>query len=258
MPTRLPPGFLARPFAHRGLHDSAEGRVENSPSAFAAAIAAGYAIELDVQLSADGVAVVFHDPTLDRLTGEVGRVAGRSSGDLARIPLGATSDAIPTLADTLTQIGGRVPLLIELKDQTGDLGPSDGRLEAAVADGLRSYEGPVAVMSFNPSMVERLTDLAPKVPRGLTTDTFSPEAWRAVPPPRLERLRQIDTEGVGAAFVSHDHRDLSAPRIAALRAAGVPILTWTVRSPEAAAAALRVAHAITFEGYRPEQPSRPG
>lgn len=254
----LAPGFLSRPFAHRGLHDRSAGRTENSASAFDAAIAAGYAIELDVQLTADGRAVVFHDATLNRLTRQVGPVAGRSAAELSSIALSGSSDTIPHLAATLRQVAGRVPLLIELKDQSGDLGTTNGRLEAAVAADLAAYAGPVAVMSFNPAMVARLASLAPEVPRGLTTDAFADASWPQVPPDRLAWLRRVDPAFAGAVFVSHDHRDLSSTRIAALRAAGVPILTWTIRSPAEEAAALRVAQAITFEGYLPHTATAPG
>ena len=254
-PTPLPVSFLARPFAHRGLHDRAAGRIENSATAFAAAIDAGYGIELDLQLSADGRAVVFHDATLDRLTDATGPVARRTADDLGRIPLRipmhGSADTIPTFAAVLAQVAGRVPLLVELKDQTGDLGPSDGRLEAAAARDLQDYRGPVALMSFNPTMVAAAQRLAPAVPRGLTTDAFAPSSWRGVPPARLDGLRRIDTDAVRAAFVSHDCRDLGAPRVAELRRHGLPVLTWTIRSAGQAAAALRVARAITFEGYLP-------
>jgi glycerophosphoryl diester phosphodiesterase len=247
----LPPTFLARPFAHRGLHDAAGGRVENSMPAFEAAAAAGYGIELDVQLSADGVAMVFHDATLDRLTEARGPVRACGAEALAALRLGGTGDRIPTLAAVMARIGGRVPCLVELKDQSGDLGPGDGRLEAAVAHDLAVHEGHVAVMSFAPDMVGRLAALSPAVPRGLTSDAFAPDAWPGVPEDRLAALRRIDVDAVGAAFVSHDRRDLGTPRLAELRAQGVPIVAWTVRSPAEAAKARSAAAAITFEGYRP-------
>jgi glycerophosphoryl diester phosphodiesterase len=247
MPPPLPSSFLARPIAHRGLHDRAAGRIENSLAAFDAAVAAGYGIELDVQLAADGRAVVFHDATLERLTGETGPVRERSAAELRRIALGGSGETIPTLSATLARVAGRVPLLIELKDQTGDLGPSDGRLEAAVVRDLDGYRGAVALMSFNPWVVATLSRLAPDVPRGLTTDAFAADAWPGVSPDRLAALRRIDTDAAGAAFVSHDRRDLGSPRIAALRAGGLPVLTWTIRSAAEAAEALRVARVITFE-----------
>ena len=95
--TALPPAFLDTPFAHRGFHDRSAGRVENSRSAFEAAIEAGFGIELDVQLSRDGVPVVFHDLTLDRLTAFSGPVRERSAQELSGIPLAGGEDTIERL-----------------------------------------------------------------------------------------------------------------------------------------------------------------
>jgi glycerophosphoryl diester phosphodiesterase len=248
----LDPAFLRLPIAHRGLHDRANGVIENSPSAFAAAIAAGYGIELDLQLSADGVAMVFHDETLDRLTAASGNVADHTVGELCRIPLSGNRDTIPTLADTLTQIGGRVPLLIELKDQTLTLGDSDGRLEAATAQALQFYAGPVAVMSFNPSMIAHMARLAPQITRGITTSSYDPADWAPVPAQTCDRLRDIpDFDAVGASFISHQGDDLTRPRVADLRAKGAAILCWTIRSPEDEAQVRKYADNITFEQYLP-------
>ncbi|WP_099827774.1 glycerophosphodiester phosphodiesterase family protein [Oceaniglobus indicus] len=247
--TDLPDSFRKVPMAHRGYHDAASGRPENSRAAFAAAIDAGYGIELDVQLTADGQAVVFHDPTLDRMTGERGPVRARHAADLTGIALAGGPETIPTLADVLTQVGGAVPLLVEIKDQDGALGPRVGPLEQAVADALRGYDGPVAVMSFNPHAVAELAVAAPDVPRGLTTCAFRPEDWNA-PPARLANHAEIAMfDTVGASFISHDARDLARPRVAELKAQGALILCWTIRTPEAEADARRIADNITFEGY---------
>lgn len=243
--------FLRPHFAHRGLHDRSAGRIENSRAAFAAAIAGGYGIELDVQLASDGGAVVFHDGALDRLTDRPGRVAALSMAELGQIPLAGSDETIPALPDILGLVAGRVPLLIELKDQTGDLGPGDGRLEAAVARAVRDYAGPVALMSFNAFMVANLARLCPEVPRGLTTAAFAASDWPAVPEDRRAGLRQIDVRTVGASFISHDFRDLASPRVAELRGEGLAILTWTIRSAEEEWVARRIADAVTFEGYRP-------
>src|SRR6056297_1261202 len=116
--TALPPGFLARPIAHRGYHDAAAGRIENSRSAFAAAMEAGYGIELDVQLSRDGVAMVFHDTMLDRLTDETGPVRDRGAAALQDIGLTGSRDTIQTLTQVLRAIDGTVPVLVEIKDQS--------------------------------------------------------------------------------------------------------------------------------------------
>ena len=249
----LPASLLARPIAHRGLHNRAIGVIENSPAAFARAIAAGYGIELDLQLSADGVAMVFHDDRLDRLTGETGPVRALSAQALGQITLGGSRDGdrIPTLAEVLEQVAGQVPLLIELKDQSGGLAVAGRDLEQAVAETLAGYRGDVAVMSFNPAMMAAMRDLAPDVPRGITTCGFDPEEWSTLSPETCALLADIGSfEAVDASFISHDWRDLARPRVAALKAKGVPILCWTVKSPEVEQIARGLADQITFEGYR--------
>jgi glycerophosphoryl diester phosphodiesterase len=254
--TALPPEFLRLPIAHRALHDRSAGRIENSLSAVRAAVAAGYAIEIDLQLSADGEAMVFHDDELDRLTAERGPVRARSAEALAAIPLSGGPDRIPRLAEVLAEVGGRVPLLIEIKDQSGRMEGSDGRLEAATASALAGYAGPVAVMSFNPDVVAAMAQLAPGVPRGLTTSAYDPADWGPLPPEACERLREIaDYDRTGASFISHEARDLTRPRVAEIAAAGGAVLCWTIRSPEAEAAARRHAANVTFEGYLPPIPA---
>jgi glycerophosphoryl diester phosphodiesterase len=251
----LPAGFLRLPVAHRALHDRAAGRPENSRDAVRAAVAAGYAIEIDVQLSSDGQAMVFHDDSLDRLTAETGPLRARTAADLGAIRLTDAADGIPTLPEILALVAGRVPLLVEVKDQTGDLSAGVGPLERAVAAALVGYTGPVALMSFNPHSVAALADLAPAVPRGLTTMTFDPEEWGLTGARAAELSAIPDYNRVGASFVSHHWRDLADPRIADLAAQGAGILCWTIRSPDAEATARKVAHNVTFEGYPAAIPS---
>lgn len=246
----LPPAFLSRPIAHRAFHDRAQGRPENSRAAVRAAVAAGYGIEIDVQPSADGVAMVFHDEWLDRLTEETGPINQRSAADLARIALRGGDDGIPTLAEVLEIVGGRVPLLIEIKDQDGQMGEDIGPLEEATARALSGYTGPVAVMSFNPHSVAAMARLAPAIPRGLTTSAYDYADWAPVAPAVCDRLRDIpDYDRTGACFISHEAHDLSRPRVAALKGQGAAILCWTIRSPEEEAQARRIAQNVTFEGY---------
>lgn len=252
----LPAAFLDIPIAHRALHDRATGRIENSPAAIISAIEAGYAIEIDLQLSADGVAMVFHDEDLDRLTDETGPVAARTAADLGRIRLKDSTDTIPTLTEVLALIDGRVPLLIEIKDQSLTMGPTDGRLETATAEALKAYQGPVAVMSFNPAAVHHMARLAPDTPRGITTSAYDPADWAPLPEAICDRLRDIpDYEATGASFVSHEASDLSRPRLTDLKAKGAAVLCWTIRSPEDEAQARHIADNITFEGYRAALPA---
>lgn len=244
----LPPAFLSAPLAHRALHG--KGRTENSRAAVEAAVAAGYGIEVDVQLTADGEAMVFHDEDLARLTEEAGLVRDRTAAELATIPLKGGGGTIPRLREVLEAVNGRVPLLIEVKDQDGQMGPRVGGLEQAVAIALAPYEGPVALMSFNPHSVDALRHYAPSIPRGLVTCSWKPEDWPELDEATCLRLREIpDFVRTGATFISHEAADLDRPRVAELKAEGVPVLCWTIRSPEAEAEARKVADNVTFERY---------
>lgn len=250
--TVLPEAFLARPIAHRALHDIKDGRPENSRAAIEAAIAADFGIELDLQLSRDQRAMVFHDPTVDRLTAHSGQVSAFTSADLGRMTLCGGHDGVPTLDDVLTSVAGRVPLLIELKDQHGSLGKTDGALEQAVAAALASYTGSVAVMSFNPNMVAALAKLLPERPRGLVTSAFRKDDWPNLSTAARERLREIpDFDRAACSFVSHHATDLTRSRVVDLRAAGTPVLCWTIRSSSQEEAARQHSDNITFEGYIP-------
>lgn len=246
----LPPAFLKAPIAHRALHDVAQGRPENSRAAIAAAISAGYGIEIDLQLSRDGVPMVFHDETLERLTDQEGWLCDHRAAELAEIPLKGGDEGIPTLSEILTLVAGRTALLIELKDQTLRMAETDGRLEQATAALLATYHGPVAVMSFNPHCMAHMARLAPNIPRGLTTSAYDPADWHPLPTDTCARLRDIpDYDRVQASFISHEAADLKRPRVAELASQGAAILCWTIRSPDAEAEARQFAQNVTFERY---------
>jgi len=252
----LPPEFLQAPIAHRALHDMGQGIPENSMAAIRRAMRAGYGIEIDIQLSSDGQAMVFHDHTLDRLTHATGPVRDRPARELCDLRLTDSEDCIPTLRQVLEVVDGQVPLLIELKDQSGGVGADDGALERAVARELAAYTGPAAVMSFNPYMIGVMREIAPDVPRGLVTCGFIPSKWPHLSAEHCNALRSIRAYGqVGARFISHDWTDLGSPRVTELKAQGTPILCWTVTSPQVESEARRVADNITFEGYVPPIPA---
>ncbi|TCP60052.1 glycerophosphoryl diester phosphodiesterase [Rhodovulum bhavnagarense] len=252
----LPPSFLHAPIAHRALHDHGVGRPENSIEAVRAAIAGGFGIEIDIQPSADGVPMVFHDYDLSRLTGETGPVSAQGARVLGTMVLRGGATGIPTLEHVLDEVAGRVPLLIEIKDQDGAMGRGVGRLERAVARLLARYSGDVAVMSFNPHAVAVLAEAAPDIPRGLITCAFEPGDWPTLHAPVRDVLRDIpDYDRLGACFISHRWTDLARPRVRALRQAGAAILCWTVKSVGDERIARSVAHNITFEGYAAAHPA---
>ncbi|WP_300531876.1 glycerophosphodiester phosphodiesterase family protein [uncultured Mameliella sp.] len=244
----LPAAFLDRPIAHRALHGP--GRPENSRAAIRAAMAAGYAIEIDLQLSKDGQAMVFHDYALTRLTGASGPIQQRSADELAGLTLIGGDEGVPLFAEVLKIVGGAVPLLVEFKDQDGRMGPDIGRLERAAAEAAQGYEGPLAFMSFNPHSAAEMARLCPEIPRGLTTCACTPADHPTLGAEARAALREMPgIAEMGAGFISHDHHDLNSPQVARQKARGLNLLCWTVRSPEEEAQARQVAENVTFEWY---------
>ena len=225
----------ALPFAHRGLHGA--GRVENSRAAFEAAITAGHGIELDVQLSRDGEAVVFHDYKLERLTGATGDVAARTTAELKALKLTGTSESLATLAEILFLVGGQVPLLIEVKAPERSV----TRLCLAVFRALAGYRGPVGVMSFNPEVGRWFARQAPRVLRGLVVTESGRKGVRG----RLER--RLSLWRAEPDFLAYDVRDLPSRFARARRRKGLPVYTWTVRTEADHARAAAHADQAIFE-----------
>ena len=246
----VPPWLTARPIAHRGLHDGASGIIENSLSAADAAIAAGFAIECDVQNTADGEAVVFHDFRLDRLTAEGGLVRQRLLSELETMTLSGSEECIPSLGAFLDRVGGRVPLVIEVKSRfDGDLG-----LVRRTAEQVRSYAGPVAVKSFDPTIVAAMRELAPEVPRGIVAQArFDHPDWSALDPDQKHEFENLlHLERSRPDFLSWRVADLpcAAPYLA--RVLGkIPLMAWTVRTQEDRRRAADHADQMVFEGFRP-------
>ncbi|NWG45022.1 MAG: glycerophosphodiester phosphodiesterase [Alphaproteobacteria bacterium] len=240
-------GFLtAAPIAHRALHDRAIGRTENGLLAVEAAMARGYGIEVDVTASADAVPMVFHDGRLDRLTDERGPLAARPAAALARIRLKGTRETIPTLNDLLALVAGRVPLLVEVKATA-----APGPFEAAIADAVRAYKGPLALMSFNPFTMGAFVEAVPQVPRGQVAcrHTGYPARFGIGHKVALQHL--LYNHVSRPHFVAYEAEEARRPAPQIVRKAGLPLLVWTVRSPGAAALARQHADNIIFEGFEP-------
>ena len=245
-----PSWLVSRPIAHRGLHDARAGRFENTLSAAEAAISGGFAIECDVQISSDGEAMIFHDHALDRLTGETGPVRERTAAFLAGTAVGGTSDRIATLGEFLDRIAGRVPLVVEVKSRFD----GDERLARRVAAVLAGRPDPVVVKSFDPNVVALLREVAPEIPRGIVGQSRYEEGEIARLPEaqRREMTDLLHWPRTRPDFVSWRHADL--PGAAAFLPrflAGVPVMTWTIRSEADASRALRHADQIVFEGFTP-------
>jgi glycerophosphoryl diester phosphodiesterase len=244
MDATAPKWLRERPIAHRGLHDPARDIPENSLAAFVAAAARGFPAELDVRVTADGVAVVMHDASLQRTTGVARNVSSLDGGAFRALRLGSTGQPVPPLADVLDAVAGRVPLLIEIKNEG-----AARDVEAATLAALEGYAGEVAVQSFNPITLQWFARRAPRIPRGLLSGDFRDAS---ISPVLKRRLRDLETLDVAEPhFIGYDVRCLPHERLAALRESGMPVLGWTVTSAAAEAAARVHCDNVIFEGYLP-------
>lgn len=236
------------PMAHRGLHDIDHGIIENSESAFGAAIGAGYGMECDVQVSLDGEAMVFHDAKLDRLTENSGRMAACNASEIGAMRLGGSSDTVQTLGELLEQIDGKTPLLVEIKKNER----KPGALEERTRDLLKSYKGPAAVMSFNPESMGWFAANAPDIPRGQLSTAFKTGGGSNRPALQRFLARHLLLNRISRPdFIGYDINHLPAPATSFLRRRGMPILTWTVRTDINRDVASKYADNIIFEGFRP-------
>lgn len=258
LPRVMPTSWLrTQPIAHRGLHDESKGIVENSLSAFRAAAEAGYPIELDVQLSKDGEAMVFHDPFLDRVTGVKGRVCDLTAAELERLHLEGTADPMPSLEQVFQQVGGRVPILIETKQLDYPVGP----LEERVARLIVAYGQPVAIHSFSPDSLGWFAKHLPGVPRGQIAMDYAHAGTSREYTSRgevmlsglhkwaLTNLLRFRT--ANPSFISYDLNDLPRLSTTVARWLGLPLLAWTVTTPEELARARQRADNVVFETIRP-------
>ena len=250
-PIAAPAWLTARPIAHRAYHDAASGRMENTLSAVRAAIDRNFAIEVDLQMTADGAVVVFHDDTVDRLLQASGRVDTMTLASLKATSFRQGGDTVPTLEELLETVAGKVPLVIELKSNWD----GNRRLEAAVAPILAAYAGPAVVMSFDPDSMAVMQWLLPSVPRGIVADRYTDlDEWGHLGPRQRFALRNLSAvPKVGASFVSYDLAGLPSFAPSKIRASGLPLITWTVRTREQAAKAQLYTDQITFEGFDPDE-----
>jgi len=248
---RAPDWLTARPVAHRGLHDLGRGIVENMPGAAQAAIDCRFAIECDIQLSADGEAMVHHDDALGRLTEGSGQLIEMSAADLKAVAFKNTPERMMTLSDLCALVAGRVPLVVEVKSHFR----GDRRLVARMAEVLADYSGPIVGMSFDPDQVLALREAMPKLPRGIVAQrTYDDDYWAKLTPEQRAGMLQLrHAFRTEPHFVAYWIEQLPAPAPwIARNVFGCPLLTWTVRTPEQRARAARYADQMIFEGFRPD------
>jgi glycerophosphoryl diester phosphodiesterase len=233
------------PIAHRGLW-SPDGAPENSLAAFQAACSGGYGIELDVQLTADGEAMVFHDARLERLTGVEGRLCDHTAADLAQLRLAGTDETIPTLSETLTLVGHRAMVLIEVKTPAGEV----GALEKRVHEVLIDHNGPTAVIGFNPYSHAWFAHHHPKILRGLDSYAYADEAARKTAPEQRRAFAALEHVSIAKPhFLALGVDMLPSKRADALRKTGMPVMAWTVRSPAQWEGLRAHCDNLIFEGF---------
>ncbi len=242
--------LTARPIAHRGLHDAPSGAIENTAAAFSAAIAGGYGMETDLQISADGEAMVHHDDALGRLTEGSGRLAEMTAADIKAVRFKASTARILTLGELCDLVAGQAPLLLELKSRfDGDL-----RVAKRTVEVLSGYSGPAAVMSFDPDLIEAVRLAAPVVTRGIVAEwRYSDSEWDSLSNAQRRSLTWLlHAPKSRPQFLAYSVKDLpAAPLLLARTFFGLPLLTWTVRTEGDRKLATRWADQIIFEGWRP-------
>ena len=247
---RAPDWLTARPIAHRGLHDAARGIIENMPGAVQAAIAGNFSIEVDIQLTADGEAMVHHDDALGRLTEGSGALLGKTAAELKAVTFKSTPERMMSLGDLCTLVAGRVPLVIEVKSHFD----RDRRLVSRMAEVLSSYSGPAVGMSFDPDQVLVLRELMPLRARGIVAEReYTEEDWPKASPEQRRGMSHLrHAFRTRPHFVAYWVNELpaAAPWIAH-HVFGLPLLTWTVRTPDQRTRAARHADQMIFEGFVP-------
>lgn len=241
--------LTARPLAHRGLHDASR-IIENTADAFTAATAGGYGIETDLQISADGEAMVHHDDALGRLTEGNARLADMSAAQIKSVRFKSSDAHILTLGELCDLVAGRTIVLLEIKSRFD----GDTRIVKRAADVLKAYSGPIAVMSFDPYYVETVRHIAPSLLRGIVAERhYAHSEWSRLPASaRFSMTWFLHSPRSKPQFLAYGVRDLPAlVPFVARTALGLPLLTWTVRTDDDRRTAARWADQIIFEGWRP-------
>ena len=247
---RAPDWLTARPVAHRGLHDAARGIIENMPAAAERAIAGNFAIECDIQLTSDGEAMVHHDDELGRLTEGSGTLLTKTAAELKQVRFKDTTERMMTLTDLCNLVAGRVPLVIEVKSHFD----GDRKLVKRMAEVLASYQGQAVGMSFDPDQVVALRELIPGRARGIVAEReYTAEEWPEASPEQRRGMTHLRHAFQSRPhFVAYwvDELPAAGPWIAR-NIFGLPLLTWTVRTPEQRTRAARLADQMIFEGFLP-------
>jgi glycerophosphoryl diester phosphodiesterase len=249
-PVNAPAWLMERPIAHRGLHDRANGVIENTIPAAEAAIARGFAVECDLQMSRDGETFVFHDETLDHLTEATGPFRALSAAEIGQLPIRGAGAPPLTFASFLDAVAGRTPIICELKSRFD----GDWRVADRAGALAEAYDGPLAFKSFDHDLIAYMRLRRPRSgarPLGI--------------------LAQASYDGADWSFLSaeqkrdwtdFDHFDLARPDFLSWRVddlphripfmlkelTGAPVMAWTVCTAAQREAAGKWADQMVFDG----------
>ncbi len=230
--------LFTKPIAHRGLWG--ENVIENSLSAYQNAVSQGYPIEIDLYSSTDGVIFSFHDEKLKRMTGEKGFIYEKSASELSKLSLLDSGQKIPTFDEVLSLVNGKVPLLIELKNQP------DKNYVDKVIKRLKSYKGEFAIQSFNPKYIKRVKELAPEFCRGiLATKSHGKHL------PLIQRFvvkNMSFNRLIKPDFISYSFEDLPLKK---RKTKDIPVIAWTITNKEDYQKIKPFAKNIIFEKFIP-------
>jgi glycerophosphoryl diester phosphodiesterase len=250
----MTPTVFDRPVAHRGYHDRQRGVIENSAAAFEAAIAKGFGIECDLQLTRDGEVIVFHDNDLARLIGKGGTIHETSGNEIRNTALldSADNQCPQDFQAFLAQIAGRTPLVIELKLQPTDAG--NRQLAARAAEMVKGYDGPFVFKSFAPQLLKYLRANGYTGPLGIITYAYNRPDWYGDMPAH-ERfvLRHLLHYPMSRfTFISCEQTSLGLPAVRLFRLLGLKVMSWTVRDKASVPQVRERADQIVFEGFDPD------
>lgn len=214
-------------FAHRGLHDNASDAPENSMAAFRKAVEAGLGMELDVQVTKDGVPVIFHDFKLNRICKAEGKISGCTYEELQDYRLCDSEERIPKLSELLEMVDGKAPLIVEIKAETANVSCC-----AVIDRMLRAYRGAYCIESFNPFVLWWFRRNHRDVVRGQLSSNFRREGeyWNILYFLMTHLLFNFLTK---PDFIAYNHKFSEEPgRRICRRLYRHPAAAWTVRSQQ--------------------------
>lgn len=234
--------FLRRNIAHRGLYSADQSVPENSLTAFRRAVESGYGVELDVHITADGALAVFHDDDLGRMCGVGGKPEDKTWTELAALRLAGSEETIPTLGEVLTVVGGKTPIILELKRGSRNTALCEG-----VYASLRDYAGDVCIESFDPFIVRWWRKNAPDRLRGQLSANYR-EMKKGTSGINAFLLSRLLTNCLARPqFIAYGLCERKPLTVRLCERMGVMRVAWTSHDERAEA----VNDAVIFEHYRP-------